>query len=66
MLGVSVLCVCVILLYICILLLSGYLFSFVFLQPGVEVSVEEIEQAVNEVFEENKNVILEQRYRTNG
>lgn len=37
-----------------------------FLQPGVEVSVEEIEQAVNEVFEENKNVILEQRYRTNG
>lgn len=32
---------------------------------GVEVSVEEIEQAVNEVFEENKNVILEQRYRTN-
>ncbi|KAL4610021.1 hypothetical protein ACB092_08G022500 [Castanea dentata] len=32
---------------------------------GVEVSVEEIEQAVNEVFEENKHVILEQRYRTN-
>lgn len=32
---------------------------------GVEVSVEEIEQAVNEVFEENKNAILEQRYRTN-
>ncbi|XP_030959738.1 bifunctional dihydroflavonol 4-reductase/flavanone 4-reductase-like [Quercus lobata] len=29
---------------------------------GVEVSVEEIEQAVNEVFEENKNVILEQPY----
>jgi hypothetical protein len=36
------------------------------LQPGVEVSAEEIEQAVNEVFEKNKNVILEQRYRTNG
>ncbi|GMY18387.1 glutamine--tRNA ligase isoform X1 [Fagus crenata] len=32
---------------------------------GVEVSAEEIEQAVNEVFEKNKNVILEQRYRTN-
>ncbi|KAG6707171.1 hypothetical protein I3842_06G018800 [Carya illinoinensis] len=32
---------------------------------GVEVSVEEIEQTVSEVFEENKNVILEQRYRTN-
>jgi glutaminyl-tRNA synthetase len=37
-----------------------------FLQPGVEVSEEEIERAVNEVFEENKNAILEQRYRTNG
>jgi hypothetical protein len=36
------------------------------LQPGVDVSVEEIEQAVNEVFEENKNVISEQRYQTNG
>jgi glutaminyl-tRNA synthetase len=36
------------------------------LQPGIEVSEEEIERAVNEVFEENKNVILEQRYRTNG
>ncbi|GLT70217.1 hypothetical protein SLA2020_423120 [Shorea laevis] len=32
---------------------------------GVEVSEEEIKRAVNEVFEENKNVILEQRYRTN-
>lgn len=32
---------------------------------GVEVSGEEIERAVNEVFEESKNVILEQRYRTN-
>ncbi|KAB1205542.1 Glutamine--tRNA ligase [Morella rubra] len=32
---------------------------------GVEVSEEEIKQAVNDVFEENKNVILEQRYRTN-
>ncbi|KAA0045758.1 glutamine--tRNA ligase-like isoform X3 [Cucumis melo var. makuwa] len=32
---------------------------------GVEVSVEEIEKTVNEVFEERKNEILEQRYRTN-
>lgn len=46
-----------------------YFLSFItslFLQLGVEVSVEEIEQTVSEVFEENKNVILEQRYRTNG
>ncbi|KAM6602422.1 hypothetical protein CsatA_022031 [Cannabis sativa] len=32
---------------------------------GVEVSAEEIERTVNEVFEESKGVILEQRYRTN-
>ncbi|PON52798.1 Glutamine-tRNA synthetase [Parasponia andersonii] len=32
---------------------------------GVEVSAEEIEKSVNEVFEENKGAILEQRYRTN-
>ncbi|KAK8987564.1 hypothetical protein V6N11_027310 [Hibiscus sabdariffa] len=32
---------------------------------GVEVSVEEITQTVNEIFEENKSVILERRYRTN-
>ncbi|KAG6715074.1 hypothetical protein I3842_05G231900 [Carya illinoinensis] len=32
---------------------------------GVEVSAEDIEQAVNDVFEENKNLILEKRYRTN-
>ncbi|KAL2485078.1 glutamine-tRNA ligase [Abeliophyllum distichum] len=32
---------------------------------GVEVSAEDIESAVNEIFEENKAVILEQRYRTN-
>ncbi|KAF3431890.1 hypothetical protein FNV43_RR26626 [Rhamnella rubrinervis] len=32
---------------------------------GVEVSAEEIEQTVKKVFEENKEVILEQRYRTN-
>ncbi|PQQ04519.1 glutamine--tRNA ligase isoform X2 [Prunus yedoensis var. nudiflora] len=32
---------------------------------GVEVSEEEIKQTVNEVFEENKTAILEQRYRTN-
>ncbi|GMP83350.1 hypothetical protein CsSME_00037294 [Camellia sinensis var. sinensis] len=33
---------------------------------GVEVSVEDIEHTVTEIFEEHKNVILEQRYRTNG
>lgn len=33
---------------------------------GVEVSVEEIKQTVNEVFEENKATIVELRYRTNG
>lgn len=32
---------------------------------GVEVSAEEIEKTVYEVFEEHKNEILEQRYRTN-
>lgn len=32
---------------------------------GVEVSSEDIELTVNEVFEENKNTILELRYRTN-
>ncbi|CAI9096164.1 OLC1v1032248C1 [Oldenlandia corymbosa var. corymbosa] len=32
---------------------------------GVEVSAEDIKDAVNEVFEENKSTILEQRYRTN-
>ncbi|XP_021288281.1 glutamine--tRNA ligase, cytoplasmic [Herrania umbratica] len=32
---------------------------------GVEVSVEEIEHTVNEIFEENKSVIIERRYRTN-
>ncbi|PRQ55461.1 putative glutamine--tRNA ligase [Rosa chinensis] len=32
---------------------------------GVEVSEEEIKQSVNEVFEENKSAILEQRYKTN-
>lgn len=32
---------------------------------GIEVSVEEITQTVNGIFEENKAVILEQRYRTN-
>ena len=33
---------------------------------GVEVSEEDIEKSVDEIFEENKAVILEQRYRTNG
>jgi len=33
---------------------------------GVEVSNEEIERTVGEIFEENKATILEQRYRTNG
>ncbi|KAK8579478.1 hypothetical protein V6N12_069803 [Hibiscus sabdariffa] len=32
---------------------------------GVEVSLEEIKKTVNEIFEENKAVILERRYRTN-
>ncbi|XP_015895647.1 glutamine--tRNA ligase [Ziziphus jujuba] len=32
---------------------------------GVEVSEEEIKEAVNEIFEQNKEVILEQRYRIN-
>ncbi|CAA3026121.1 glutamine--tRNA ligase-like isoform X1 [Olea europaea subsp. europaea] len=32
---------------------------------GVEVSMEDIESTVNEIFEENKAVILVQRYRTN-
>ncbi|KAA8529141.1 hypothetical protein F0562_034060 [Nyssa sinensis] len=32
---------------------------------GVEVSAEDIDLGVNEIFEENKNAILEQRYRTN-
>ncbi|WCJ20314.1 Glutamine--tRNA ligase [Euphorbia peplus] len=32
---------------------------------GVEVPVEDIESTVNEVFEQNKESILEQRYRTN-
>ncbi|KAM5559620.1 hypothetical protein ABKV19_021003 [Rosa sericea] len=32
---------------------------------GVEVSEEEIKQSVNEVFEQNKSAILEQRYKTN-
>ncbi|CAF1800908.1 unnamed protein product [Brassica napus] len=33
---------------------------------GVEVSAEDIEKAADEVFEENKKTIVEQRYRTNG
>ncbi|GLT91827.1 hypothetical protein SLE2022_096980 [Rubroshorea leprosula] len=32
---------------------------------GIEVPVEEIESTVNEIFEENKAMILERRYRTN-
>ncbi|XP_059655493.1 glutamine--tRNA ligase, cytoplasmic-like [Cornus florida] len=32
---------------------------------GVEVSAEDIELTVNEIFEQRKNAILEQRYRTN-
>ncbi|KAL3510761.1 hypothetical protein ACH5RR_030162 [Cinchona calisaya] len=32
---------------------------------GLEVSTEDIELAVNEIFEEKKSMILEQRYRTN-
>ena len=41
-------------------------FIILYVHAGVEVSVEEIEKTVNEVFEEHKNEILEQRYRTNG
>jgi len=33
---------------------------------GIEVSTEDIKQAVSEVVEENKSTILELRYRTNG
>ncbi|MBA0692726.1 hypothetical protein Goari_010263 [Gossypium aridum] len=33
---------------------------------GVKVSLEELTQTVNEIFEENMAVILERRYRTNG
>ncbi|KAM7271466.1 hypothetical protein ACFE04_030680 [Oxalis oulophora] len=32
---------------------------------GIEVSLEDIEQTVNEIFDEKKSLILEQRYRTN-
>ncbi|GFP85363.1 glutamine--tRNA ligase [Phtheirospermum japonicum] len=32
---------------------------------GIEVSLEDIEHAADEIFEENKAVIVEQRYRTN-
>ncbi|WZZ48167.1 hypothetical protein YC2023_048274 [Brassica napus] len=35
-------------------------------QFRVEVSAEDIEKAADEVFEENKKTIVEQRYRTNG
>ena len=33
---------------------------------GIEVSNEEIERTVGEIFEESKTLILEQRYKTNG
>ncbi|KAL8470684.1 hypothetical protein ACS0TY_033305 [Phlomoides rotata] len=32
---------------------------------GIEVSLEDIEHAVNDIFEETKTLIVEQRYRTN-
>ncbi|KAL0372632.1 UNVERIFIED_CONTAM: Glutamine--tRNA ligase, cytoplasmic [Sesamum calycinum] len=32
---------------------------------GIEVSLEDIENAVDEIFKENKAIIVEQRYRTN-
>lgn len=42
-------------------------FNFiVYICAGIEVSTEDIEHAVNAVFEENKASILELRYRTNG
>ncbi|RVX12576.1 Glutamine--tRNA ligase, cytoplasmic [Vitis vinifera] len=33
---------------------------------GIDVPIEDIERTVNEIFEESKNVILGQRYQTNG
>ena len=30
------------------------------------MSLEDMEKTVNDIFEENKNTIIEQRYRTNG
>lgn len=47
-------------------ILYGNILIILYIHAGVEVSVEEIEKTVNEVFEERKNEILEQRYRTNG
>ncbi|KAL7001120.1 Glutamine--tRNA ligase, cytoplasmic [Sarracenia purpurea var. burkii] len=35
------------------------------LQTGVEVSLKDIERTVTEIFEEHRNAIMEQRYRTN-
>lgn len=40
--------------------------SYLHVWTGVEVSIEEIKQTVNKVFEEHKATIMELRYRTNG
>lgn len=37
-----------------------------FFMTGIEVSLEDMEKTVNDIFEENKKAIIEQRYRTNG
>ena len=36
------------------------------LLTGIEVSLQYMEKIVNDIFEEHKNTIVEQRYRTNG
>jgi len=43
-----------------------YLLNILHTWAGIEVSTEDIKQAVSEVVEENKATILELRYRTNG
>ncbi|KAH7865986.1 hypothetical protein Vadar_013921 [Vaccinium darrowii] len=40
--------------------------EFLKASTGVEVSVEDIERTVTEIFEEHKDAVLEQHYRTNG
>lgn len=43
----------------------NFIIAQLYLQAGVEVSEGDIKDTVNEIFEENKEVILEQRYRIN-
>ncbi|KAG6764207.1 hypothetical protein POTOM_031666 [Populus tomentosa] len=50
----------------CYVVIIAFLFlGLYYLQAGVEVSEEDIEQTVNEVFKQNKGSILELRYRIN-